>query len=76
MAIPYINTFVSPQTNCSECGAEVPSKRHALGYNVCLECGEILARQVRHCVVPMHKSNYTVITRKSDLVGINNKQPS
>ena len=60
---------------CSECDAEVNPKRHALGYNVCLECGEIMARDVKHCVVPLHKSNYTVITRKSDLIGINNKQP-
>lgn len=72
----YINTFVRESLTCSECDAEVNPKRHALGYNVCLECGEIMARDVKHCIVPLHKSNYTVITRKSDLVGINNKQPS
>ena len=58
---------------CQECGAGVNPKRHALGYNTCLECGEILASEVRFCVVPMHKSNYVVVRRKSDLIGINNK---
>ena len=58
---------------CSECDAEVNPKRHALGYNVCLECGEIMASERKHTVVPMHKSNYVVVTRKSDLKGINNK---
>ena len=58
---------------CSECDAEVNPKRHALGYNVCLECGEIMASERKHTIVPMHKSNYVVVTRKSDLKGINNK---
>ena len=59
---------------CSECGADINPKRHALGYNTCLACGELLAHEVKFCVVPMHKSNYVVVSRKSDLIGINNKQ--
>lgn len=31
------------------------------------------ARQVKHTIVPMHKSNYMVITDRRDLMGINNK---
>jgi len=38
-----------------------------------LTCGEQEARGVKHTVVPMHKSNYTVITDRRDLMGINNK---
>ena len=26
-----------------------------------------------YCVVPMHKSNYMVVTNRADLVGINSK---
>ena len=59
---------------CYECGEGINPKRHALGYNTCLSCGELLAQEVKFCVVPMHKSNYVVVSRKSDLIGINNKQ--
>ena len=59
---------------CSECDEPINPKRYALGYNTCLDCGEVVARQVKFCVVPMHKSNYVVVSRKSDLIGINNKQ--
>ncbi len=59
---------------CSKCAMEeVDPRRAALGYKVCLTCGETKARERRHCIVPMHKSNYTVITDPADLVGINNK---
>ena len=58
---------------CS-CGAEIPAARYNLGYNTCLSCGEAAARRRTHCVVPMHKSNYTVITDREDLFRINNKR--
>jgi hypothetical protein len=38
-----------------------------------MECGEQQARKVKHCIVPMHKSNYIVVTDREDLKGINNK---
>ena len=60
---------------CIVCGDEVDARRVALGYKVCLFCGEELARVERlsWCVAPMHKSNYMLITRKEDLEGLNNK---
>ena len=58
---------------CKLCGAHVSSKRVALGFQVCLDCGERDARKRKHTVVPMHKSNYTVVSNKEDLKGINNK---
>ncbi len=58
---------------CSICDEEYNPRRAALGHKTCLSCGEKLARAVRHTVVPMHKSNYQVITDLSDLKGINNK---
>lgn len=58
---------------CSRCDGDIHPHRAALGFDVCLPCGEYLARQRKHCTVPLHKSNYIVITDKRELVGINNK---
>jgi hypothetical protein len=60
---------------CVWCGADVHPKRWALGYNLCLLCGEEQARSDRNewCIVPMHKSNYFLCTDRADLKGINNK---
>jgi hypothetical protein len=45
--------------------------RYDIGYTTCLPCGEKIARQVKHCIVPMHKSNYTVVTDHSILKQLN-----
>ena len=63
----------SLSVSCENCGEEFDPRRLALGYNVCLPCGELIAREVKYCIAPVHKSNYVVVSRKSDLVGINNK---
>lgn len=62
-------------THCVRCGDDVPAARAALGYRLCLLCGEEAAREERTAwtVVPMHKSNYMLLTDKRDLHGINNK---
>lgn len=59
--------------DCIICGDEVAHDRWALGYKTCMPCGEAAAKQVKRCVVPMHKSNLVLITDVSDLKGINNK---
>jgi DNA-directed RNA polymerase subunit RPC12/RpoP len=58
---------------CNKCGEQYPSRRKELGYLTCVYCGEKDAKQVKHCIVPLHKSNYMVVTDKSLLTGINNK---
>lgn len=59
---------------CTACNyVRVPPARVKLGYRVCMECGEREARQVRHTVAPMHKSNYVLVTDTNDLKGFNNK---
>ena len=60
---------------CIVCGDVIDERRVALGYKVCLFCGEELARVERMswCVAPMHKSNYILITNRDDLAGLNNK---
>lgn len=51
----------------------VHEKRADLGYLVCLECGEQLAREVKHTVLPLHKSNYMVPANRNEIKGFNNK---
>ena len=62
-------------THCVRCGDDINPKRVALGYRVCILCGEEAAREERTAwtVVPMHKSNYVLLTSREDLKGINNK---
>ena len=57
------------------CQEEIHPARYALGYKTCLNCGDRQAKQARKlwCIAPMHKSNYMLITNKSDLQGLNNK---
>ena len=59
---------------CNVCGKEeVIPARYDLGYRTCLKCGEVTAGKRKFTVVPMHKSNYVVISNKKELKGINNK---
>ena len=60
---------------CSICRDPIVPAERALLKPFCLWCGEEVARSERKywCVAPMHKSNYTLITNRADLLGINNK---
>lgn len=53
------------------CGESIAPARASLGYRTCLDCGEKYARKQTHCVVPMPKSNYIVVTDLSLLAGLN-----
>jgi ribosomal protein L37AE/L43A len=61
------------KTYCRVCGEEYPFERWKLGYKFCLPCGDEVAKKVVRCVVPMHKSNYVLITDRDLLTGVNNK---
>jgi ribosomal protein L37AE/L43A len=58
---------------CIKCGDHVLDARYRLGYTTCLKCGEVIAKETKHTIAPMHKSNYMVITNRDDLKGLNNK---
>jgi transposase-like protein len=59
---------------CTHCYAvRVEPHRARLLRPTCMGCGEILAKQVKRTVVPMHKSNYFLCVDPADLKGINNK---
>ena len=62
-------------THCVRCGDNIDPRRVALGYRVCILCGEEAAREERAgwTIAPLHKSNYVLLTDKRDLHGINNK---
>lgn len=57
---------------CTHCYAVrvEPHRARALR-PTCMDCGEIVAKQRKHTVVPMPKSNYILVTDPSLLVGLN-----
>jgi len=54
--------------NCME---DVNPLRWQLGRHTCLVCGEKAAKAVKHCIVPLAKSNYQPITDLSLLKQLN-----
>ncbi len=57
---------------CIKCQNEwVVDARIEAGFITCLECGEAEAKLVKHTVVPMHKSNYVVVTDRELLKCLN-----
>lgn len=56
---------------CIDCDAPIAAARAALGYTLCLTCGERAARARRHTIVNMAKSNYVVVTDRSLLKALN-----
>jgi hypothetical protein len=58
---------------CKTCGDSFGHDRYLLGYRECLPCGEESSRRKVRTVVPMHKSNYVLITDPALLKGINVK---
>lgn len=59
---------------CLKCSEEVPDGRVALGYDTCLPCGEVYARKRKHCIVPLNKSVYMVVTDRDVLKQLNPKR--
>lgn len=57
--------------NCWGCGDSVDPRRWERGHRTCMVCGEKEAQKVRHCIVPMPKSNYIVVTNPALLLGLN-----
>jgi len=57
---------------CTKCWAKrVPYARSMAGFTTCLPCGERVARAKRHTIVPMHKSNYMVVSDRTLLKCLN-----
>lgn len=56
------------------CGEPIVRKRVLLGYRVCLNCGDQIAKKRRFTVVPLNKSNYMLITDLNLLKQLNPKR--
>ena len=56
---------------CVCCGETVAIARWRLGRHTCLTCGERRAKEYKHCIVPMAKSNYQPITDLDTLKQLN-----
>jgi ribosomal protein L37AE/L43A len=60
---------------CTKCyGGTVPVARWRLGYSTCLPCGETAAKQKKHTVAPLNKSNYMLFTDPEMLKQLNPKR--
>lgn len=63
------------QPTCRECGETYHAQRRALGYTTCLDCGDAAASAERAgwTIIPLPKQSYTRITRKVELLHLNQK---
>ena len=59
--------------HCSLCGSNIEPPMRGRITSLCVSCGEEQAKQKKHCIVPMHKSNYVVVTDRDVLTGVNQK---
>ena len=58
-----------------DCGNEISKARFALGYRVCLVCGEAQAKKRKFTVaIPYGKGAYQLIHNPADLFNTNQKQ--
>jgi ribosomal protein L37AE/L43A len=58
---------------CRECGEPIRTARYALGYKLCLLCGDEAAKKVIHTSAPLNKSNYMYISDPETLKDLNPK---
>lgn len=56
------------------CGEEVDARRVVLGYQTCLRCGDVEAKQRKFTIAPINKSNYMMITNPELLKQLNPKR--
>lgn len=59
---------------CVECGGFIAPARYKLGYKTCLQCGEAAAREKKHTIAPLNKSNYYYISSMETLRQLNPKR--
>jgi hypothetical protein len=62
------------QPQCKLCGEEYDLARLDIGYAVCLDCGDDIAKERKFTVAPLNKSNYVCITDMAMLKQLNPKR--
>jgi len=74
-----MNSLEDGKVLCQECfgGTLSRARASALMQNkmpiLCLDCGEVAAKKVKHTIAPMNKSNYMVFTDTTLLKQLNPK---
>lgn len=63
-----------PHLFCPICDDDIDPQRYALGYRLCLTCGDKVAKQRKHTIAPMNKSNYMLFTDPEMLKQLNPKR--
>lgn len=56
--------------DCRRCGLPVQEGRAALGYTICRVCSEVTNPRPIRTVVPLHKSNYMLVSNRAELTGL------
>ena len=59
---------------CKLCGEPYELGRMKLGYAVCLDCGDEIAKDKTYTIAPLNKSNYVCITDMTMLKQLNPKR--
>jgi hypothetical protein len=59
---------------CRTCGETIPKGRADLGYRLCLEHGDKVAKSRVFTIAPLNKSNYVCITDITMLKQLNPKR--
>ena len=62
------------QPHCKICDESYPLARLHLGYALCLDCGDELAKERKFTIAPLNKSNYVCITDMTMLKQLNPKR--
>jgi ribosomal protein L37AE/L43A len=62
------------QPHCKICDESYPLERLHLGYAVCLDCGDEIAKERKFTIAPLNKSNYVCITDMTMLKQLNPKR--
>jgi hypothetical protein len=62
------------QPHCKICDESYPLERLHLGYALCLDCGDELAKERKFTIAPLNKSNYVCITDLTMLKQLNPKR--
>jgi ribosomal protein L37AE/L43A len=60
--------------HCKICDESYPLERLHLGYAVCLDCGDEIAKERKFTIAPLNKSNYVCITDMTMLKQLNPKR--
>jgi hypothetical protein len=62
------------ESRCKVCQQPILPVKRASILDTCITCGAREAALHRFTVVPMHKSNYTVVSNRADLCNLNPKK--